>query len=97
LIGFDWSEYKCLDDARRQAFIEEFEARYLSWAGNIVKQVEAGVKTFPHKQLRFDFFFMPFKDVQVFRDYFDDALRDVDGLHKYDSAIRANIPQPHRS
>ena len=75
LIGFDWSEYKCLDDKRRTEFINEFEQRYLSWADNAVKKIDDGLAPFPHKQLRFEFFLLPFKDVQLFRDDFDEALR----------------------
>jgi Cap4 SAVED domain len=75
LIGFDWSEYKCLDDSRRKAFTDEFEQRYTAWAQDAVKKIEEGMKPFLHKHLRFEFFLLPFKDVQVFRDHFDEALR----------------------
>lgn len=34
LIGFDWDEYRCLDDSRRQRFIAEFEHRYAQLSVN---------------------------------------------------------------
>jgi hypothetical protein len=74
VIGFDWKEYKCLDDARRKEFILEFEERYRHWGKDAVKKVEAGLTTLP-QQLSFEFFFVPFKSVQMFRDLFEKALR----------------------
>lgn len=74
LIGFNWEEYKRLDDSRRQQFINEFEKRYGEWAQTALGKVQAKLSTFPHKYLQFEFFFIPFSDVQSFRDLFDEAL-----------------------
>jgi Cap4 SAVED domain len=75
LIGFDWAEYKRLDDSRRSAFIAEFEQRYAKWGQAALTKTESHLSTFPHKSLGFEFFFIPFKDVQEFRDRFNEALR----------------------
>jgi len=75
LVGFDWEEYKCLDDSRRDQFVKEFEKRYEAWAQSALGKVQAKLSAFPHKHLRFEFFFIPFKDVKSFRDYFEEALR----------------------
>jgi len=75
LIGYDWYEYKCLDDSRRKQFIAEFQERYSHWAENAIQKVESGLSTFPHKHLRFEFLFVPFKDVKQFRNSFQEALR----------------------
>jgi HamA len=74
LIGFDWSEYDCLDDQRRAKFIEEFEARYHEWALGARDLLGNRLKVFKHKHLRFEFFFLPFKDVEAFRKWFEEAL-----------------------
>jgi hypothetical protein len=71
----DWEEYKCLDDSRRNQFVKEFEKRYGEWAQTALEKVQAKLTTFPHKQLQFEFFFIPFSDVKSFRDYFEEALR----------------------
>jgi hypothetical protein len=75
LVGFDWEEYKCLDDSRRIEFVKEFEKRYEEWAQSAIGKVEAKLSAFPHKHLQFEFFFIPFSNVQSFRDYFEEALR----------------------
>jgi hypothetical protein len=75
LVGFDWEEYKALDDARRKQFVAEFESRYKSWAAATVPKVSSKLSKFEYKNLRFEFFFIPFKDVQKFRDWFEEALR----------------------
>jgi hypothetical protein len=67
LIGFDWREYECLKDGRRASFIAEFETRYSIWAASIRDSLNAKLKVFKHKQLRFDFFMLPFADVEAFR------------------------------
>jgi Cap4 SAVED domain len=74
-IGFDWDEYKCLLDDRRALFVKEFEERYKAWAAaTIVPALENKIGEFPHKHIRFEFFFLPFRDVAAFRQAFLDAL-----------------------
>lgn len=75
LIGFEWEEYKCLDDSRRRQFLLEFKQRYSEWGREALTKTESHLATFRHKYLRFEFFFVPFKNVQQFRDWFEQALR----------------------
>jgi hypothetical protein len=75
LIGFDWDEYKCLDDSRRQQFLREFEQRYAEWGKTAIQKVESELSVFTRKYLRFEFFFVPFKSVKDFRRWFEAALR----------------------
>jgi HamA len=67
LIGFDWPEYECLMDERRDAFIKEFESRYRSWAMGVRSSLNAKLLACKHKQLRFELFMVPFTDVEAFR------------------------------
>jgi len=75
LVGFDWNEYKCLDDRRRHDFIREFEHRYATWSTDAIRKVEAKLEVLTLKNLRFEFFFLPFKSVVAFRQLFETALR----------------------
>lgn len=71
LIGFDWTEYACLDDDRRAAFLQEFEDRYRHWAHNHAKaSIGEKLKACKHRHLRFEFFLLPFRDVGAFRESF---------------------------
>lgn len=74
LIGFNWKEYECLCDERRAEFIKEFETRYRSWAEGMRDSLNNKLKTFKHKHLRFEFFMLPFRDVEEFRAWFLEAL-----------------------
>jgi hypothetical protein len=74
LIGFNWKEYECLGDGRRAAFIKEFEDRYGTWAVGIRNSLNDKLKTFKHKHLRFEFFMLPFQNVEAFRSWFQDEL-----------------------
>lgn len=77
LIGFNWTEYECLCDGRRGAFIKEFEQRYKEWAKSMRKNLNDKLKEFKHKQLRFEFFMLPFKDVEAFRTWFREELSGI--------------------
>jgi hypothetical protein len=74
LIGFNWSEYECLSDGRRADFIKEFEERYRAWAVGISNSINDKLAAFKHKNIRFEFFMLPFKDVEAFRSWFREAL-----------------------
>ncbi len=75
LIGFDWAEYKCLTDHRRQAFLKEFKNRYGLWAKEkMLTELNGNVSAFPHKHLKLEFFFVPFSSVADFRKQFLEAL-----------------------
>jgi hypothetical protein len=75
LIGFNWSEYACLDDSRRNQFVADFEQRYAKWAASAVQKLENKVNAFQHKFVRFEVFFLPFKSVDDFRKWFEEGLR----------------------
>ena len=74
LIGFNWDEYECLKDGRRAQFIQEFETRYRTWAGGIRDSLNDKLKASKHKHLHFEFFLLPFADVEAFRGWFQEAL-----------------------
>jgi hypothetical protein len=71
LIGHNWKEYECLKTAAKNAFLKEFEGRYLTWAQKEMKpKLEAQLAVFAHSHLRFEFFFLPFTSVDNFRKLF---------------------------
>jgi len=70
LIGFDWNYYKSLDDERRGNFVKEFDKQYLQWAYTVKDSLDSKLKECKHKFLRFEFFIIPFKSVQDFRNWF---------------------------
>jgi hypothetical protein len=74
LIGFDWSEYQCLTDEGREKFVQEFEDRYRKWMLARRDTLNLKLKEFKHKHLRFEFFILPFSDVEQFRKWFIEAL-----------------------
>ena len=76
LIGHTWDEYQCLKDRdKKDAFLKEFEARYLQWAETTMKPcLECELTTFTHSHLRFEFFFLPFTSVDDFRTLFLESL-----------------------
>jgi hypothetical protein len=77
VVGFNWAEYGNLDDpANRRAFLQEFERRYREYGAVIHAGVEGRMRKFPYKHLTFEFFFVPFQDVQDFRFHF---LKEVFG------------------
>jgi len=75
LIGFDWREYQCLGDKRRADFIKEFEDRYRAWATRKRDSLNEKITSFKHKHINFEFFFVPFHDVEMFRKWFMEELR----------------------
>lgn len=75
LIGHTWKEYECLKTAEKRKFIEEFDERYRNWAQSGMKpKLDAELKTFTHTHLRFEFFFLPFTNVDAFRGLFLESL-----------------------
>ena len=75
LIGFNWAEYSNLDNpATPRKFLQEFEVRYREHGAIIQAGVSGRIKDFAYKHLTFEFFFIPFKHVQEFRDYFMNAV-----------------------
>src|SRR5262249_47551518 len=74
LLGFDWDEYKCLDDDRRAAFLKEFEIRYLEEAKKVRDKVDSKLSSCCLTKFGFEFFMVPFKSVEDFRVWFNAAL-----------------------
>jgi hypothetical protein len=71
LVGFDWDQYGDLDNPRkRKGFVADFDRSYLLHAGKIHTALEGRLKRFKYNHLIFEFFFIPFKSVQEFRDWF---------------------------
>lgn len=77
LIGFNWSEYECLNDRRREEFVREFEERYRAWAAGIRDSLNGKLQACKHKNLRFEFFMLPFHDVEAFRTWFNEELTGI--------------------
>jgi hypothetical protein len=67
LIGFDWDEYKCLDDGRRAQFVAEFLQRYRIEAVALRDKIDGKLQACAIKHLRFEFFLLPFRSVEDFR------------------------------
>lgn len=74
LLGFDWTEYRCLDDSRRNDFVKEFQTRYHSWVTGVADSLNARLRGLSKKSLHFELFFVPFKDVAQFRAWFNEEL-----------------------
>lgn len=71
LVGFDWEDYKNLDVPKtRKKFLENFEQEYIQRAAAIRDAVEARLGKFSRRHLAFEFFFLPFRSVQEFREWF---------------------------
>jgi Cap4 SAVED domain len=77
LLGFDWDEYSCLDDARRVSFLSEFALRYASEAQRIRDKIDSKLSVCSIKNFRFEFFMVPFRSVKEFRVWFNRALTGV--------------------
>ena len=76
-IGFNWTEYECLTDQRREQFTKEFEIRYRTWAAGIRDSLNGKLQALKHKHLRFEFFMLPFRDVEAFRTWFNEELTGI--------------------
>jgi hypothetical protein len=74
LIGYDWSEYEHLATDGRDLFIKEFEPRFVEHVQALVKKTKKLFTNFTYRNLSYEFFFLPFKDVQEFRDVFYEYL-----------------------
>jgi hypothetical protein len=74
LIGYNWNEYKELMEKGSKDIESEFRQIYINDAPRVVKLLNNRFDNFEKKHLKFDFFFMPFINVQEFRDAFNQAL-----------------------
>jgi hypothetical protein len=78
LVGYDWFEYKKLLSDDRNLFIETFSSLYVSHAARLKEKLDELFGDFGHKHLSYEFFFIPFIDVQAFRDDFYRVLTGND-------------------
>lgn len=74
LIGYDWSEYAMLPTKDLEQLSQIFTERYLADAPRLHEVLKAALAGFSRKHLRFEVFFLPFRQVQEFRDAFNKAL-----------------------
>lgn len=79
LIGYDWSEYKNLDTPSRTEFIRTFETEYHKHAAKLTKKTQELFRNYSQRHLSYEFFFLPFRAVQDFRDEFNRALTGEEG------------------
>lgn len=70
LIGYDWGEYRHLLTDKRSEFVKEFETRFVTHAKRLVDKATTLFDGYDYRHLSYEFFFVPFKDVQEFRDAF---------------------------
>lgn len=76
LIGFDWPGYGKHQALTRAAMIKEVSDEYGRRAEELHKLVQKKFDKWTLKALRFDVFFLPFADVQSFRDTFNEVLTE---------------------
>jgi len=74
LIGYDWNEYKKLPDLMVRELTTEFRRRYAADRDRLHGLVEKHFAGFKRKTLEFEIFFLPFTNVQDFRDAFYEAV-----------------------
>lgn len=74
LIGWDWKKYVEMS-TNPEKFRQEFSTHYTSYKTNLVSLLDFRLKKFGHLHLGYEFFFIPFKSVQDFRDQFYRVLR----------------------
>ncbi len=75
LIGYSWKEYGELISEGPDSIEKEFRDMFEKDAPRVVKMLNNRFKSFDRKFLNFDFFFIPFVNVQDFRDAFNKALK----------------------
>lgn len=74
LIGYNWKEYKDLVISRQKNIRNNFIEMFGKDSVRIVKLLSNRFNAFDKKHLKFDFFFLPFTNVQDFRNAFNEAL-----------------------
>lgn len=75
LIGYNWDKYQELLKEGPADIESKFREIYKHDASRVLKLLNNRFDEFDKKYLKFDFFFMPFTDVQEFRDAFNEALK----------------------
>ncbi len=75
LIGFDWNEYKKLQDPyEREKFVKEFQEIYQKKADEIKEKIIKKFDGFKYSHYEFDIFFLPFESVDEMRKRFKSEL-----------------------
>jgi hypothetical protein len=75
LIGFNWKDYEKIFEKPSSGRLAELQNCYLSDAQRILSICEKKLESFANKHVRLSVFFLPFKNVQEFRDAFNAALK----------------------
>ncbi len=75
LIGFDWNEYKKLQNpSEREKFVKEFQKIYQKKADEIKEKIIKKFDDFQYSSYEFDIFFLPFESVDEMRKRFISEL-----------------------
>jgi hypothetical protein len=74
LIGYDCDKYASLGTGSIAALEKEFRIRYTADRPRLVKLLRRRLESFTKPELRFEVFFLPFRNVQEFRDAFNAVL-----------------------
>lgn len=74
LIGFDWKQYSQLSDQKEKLF-NEFENKYRVYTERVQKILKNRFQNYSHRHLTFHFLFLPFQNVEEFREAFYKELR----------------------
>lgn len=75
LIGFDWNEYKKLQNPyEREKFVNEFQEIYKNEADEIKEKIIKKFDGFKYSYYEFDIFFLPFESVDEMRKRFKSEL-----------------------
>jgi len=71
LVGYDWDSYKELAGSKGAELIATFKDQYIRFFESRIKpKLDEHCAGFRDKSLEFEFFFLPFRSVQEFRDEF---------------------------
>lgn len=77
LIGHDWNAYTAFVEAGGQELLNEFTAAYSGQATGWRDLLQTRFDGFSKRDLRFEVFMLPFKNVQDFRNEFNLALDQI--------------------
>jgi hypothetical protein len=74
LIGYNWEEFGRLPLQGTSELATQFRDRYVADAPRLHSLLQKRFNDFARKHLRFEVFFLPFTNIQDFRDAFNAAL-----------------------
>jgi hypothetical protein len=75
LVGYDWHDYGVSPVDAQARLSDLFRMRYVGDAPRLHQLFAKRLASFKHKHLRLEVFFLPFHNVQAFRDAFREALK----------------------